>query len=180
LHLLKIQDPSTILLAGDSAGGGMVLSMLVTLRDRGLPLPAGAILLSPWGDLTHSFPSVAGEAPLDYIPSNGFHHKPSSSWPPLNADEYSILKDQIAKNTKPGNTKLMKPASVGVEVRNQARDLDQLAEAKDTDDGSLIKGRAETTYLSLNIDGKEVVLKDQIQVSYLNQLNQCFSRTNRI
>ncbi|KAK5187926.1 hypothetical protein LTR16_009173, partial [Cryomyces antarcticus] len=61
LWLIEQQDPSTILLAGDSAGGGMVLSMLVILRDRGLPLPAGAVLISPWVDLTHSFPSVAGD-----------------------------------------------------------------------------------------------------------------------
>ncbi|OAA64195.1 lipase esterase family protein [Niveomyces insectorum RCEF 264] len=82
LHLLTLHEPSTILLAGDSSGGGMVLSMLVTLRDRGLPLPAGATLISPWVDLTHSFPSVSGDCPLDYIPPYGFHHRPSMAWPP--------------------------------------------------------------------------------------------------
>ena len=60
----------------------MVLSMLVTLRDQGCPLPAGTILLSPWVDLTHSFPSVAGDGVGDYIPPHGFHHKPSMAWPP--------------------------------------------------------------------------------------------------
>ena len=59
MYLLTIQDPTTIILAGDSAGGGMVVSLLVTLRDQGIPLPAGAVLISPWVDLTHSFPSLS-------------------------------------------------------------------------------------------------------------------------
>jgi acetyl esterase/lipase len=81
LHLLdEKHDPNTIILAGDSAGGGMVLSMLVTLRDQGIPLPAGAILISPWVDLTHSFPSLGGDGKMDYIPAHGFVHKPSMSW----------------------------------------------------------------------------------------------------
>jgi acetyl esterase/lipase len=58
----------------------MVLSMLVVLRDQGIPLPAGAILISPWVDLTHSFPSLGGDAKMDYIPPHGFVHKPSISW----------------------------------------------------------------------------------------------------
>ena len=81
LYLLEQKhDPTTIILAGDSAGGGMVLSMLVTMRDQGIPLPAGAILISPWVDLTHSFPSLGGDGKMDYIPSHGFIHKPSMSW----------------------------------------------------------------------------------------------------
>ena len=100
LHLLTVQDPSTIILAGDSAGGGMVMSMLVTLRDQGIPLPAGAILISPWVDLTHSFPSVAGEAPFDYIPQSGFHHKPSAAWPPPNEHELEQLKKLAIEEKK--------------------------------------------------------------------------------
>lgn len=81
LYLLEQgHDPNTIILAGDSAGGGMVLSILVTLRDQGVPLPAGAILISPWVDLTHSFPSLSEDDKMDYIPAHGFLHKPSMSW----------------------------------------------------------------------------------------------------
>ncbi len=43
--------PDEIVLAGDSAGGGLVLSLLLSLRDAGQPLPAAAIALSPWTDL---------------------------------------------------------------------------------------------------------------------------------
>ncbi|MGQ9897922.1 MAG: alpha/beta hydrolase [Acidobacteriota bacterium] len=43
--------PRQLVLAGDSAGGGLTLSTLVRLRELGLPQPAGAVLYSPWTDL---------------------------------------------------------------------------------------------------------------------------------
>jgi acetyl esterase/lipase len=46
--------PEDISLAGDSAGGGLVLSTLLALRDEGTPLPANAVVLSPLTDLTYS------------------------------------------------------------------------------------------------------------------------------
>lgn len=50
--LLK-QDfaPQNIIVAGDSAGGGLALALLLALRDAGQPLPAAAVGLSPWTDL---------------------------------------------------------------------------------------------------------------------------------
>ncbi|MEV4168395.1 alpha/beta hydrolase [Nonomuraea sp. NPDC049709] len=44
--------PEDIVLAGDSAGGHLTLATLLALRDAGRPLPAAAICLSPWADLT--------------------------------------------------------------------------------------------------------------------------------
>jgi acetyl esterase/lipase len=146
----------------------MVVSILVMLRDRGLPLPAGAILISPWVDLTHSFPSVAQDCPFDYIPQYGFHHKPSRSWPPLNAEEHASLRVQIAKQTKLGHTKLMKPASV--EVKRRSRALSQHdGHVKQEDEEALngVDGAEKyqaPTYVAINIDGEEVQLKDQLQV----------------
>ncbi len=46
--------PEQIFLAGDSAGGGLVLALLLALRDRNEPLPAAAVCLSPATDLTTS------------------------------------------------------------------------------------------------------------------------------
>ncbi|MGO4333083.1 alpha/beta hydrolase fold domain-containing protein [Cupriavidus sp. 2TAF22] len=43
--------PGQIVIAGDSAGGGLALATLLALQARGLPLPAGALLFSPWTDL---------------------------------------------------------------------------------------------------------------------------------
>jgi len=40
-----------IVIAGDSAGGGLTMATLLSLRDAGDPLPAAACLLSPWLDL---------------------------------------------------------------------------------------------------------------------------------
>lgn len=40
-----------IVVAGDSAGGGLALAMLISLRDAGVRLPAAAALFSPWTDL---------------------------------------------------------------------------------------------------------------------------------
>lgn len=82
MHLLEAHSPTNILIAGDSAGGNLSLALMVVLRNQGLPLPAGGILLSPWVDLTHSFPSCAAETPSDYIPHTGFQNKPSMAWPP--------------------------------------------------------------------------------------------------
>ncbi len=46
--------PENITIAGDSAGGGLVLSTLLALRDEGTPMPANAIVLSPLADVTNS------------------------------------------------------------------------------------------------------------------------------
>jgi epsilon-lactone hydrolase len=43
--------PDRIVLSGISAGGGMALAVLMAVRDAGLPLPAGAIAMSPLTDL---------------------------------------------------------------------------------------------------------------------------------
>lgn len=60
-------QPHEILIAGDSAGGGLTLAALLSLRDNGDPLPAGSILLSPWADLTLSGKSVETKASQDFI-----------------------------------------------------------------------------------------------------------------
>jgi monoterpene epsilon-lactone hydrolase len=43
--------PGKIVVAGDSAGGGLALAMLISLRDAGIPLPSAVALFSPWTDL---------------------------------------------------------------------------------------------------------------------------------
>ena len=46
--------PENIILAGDSAGGGLCMALTMYLRDHGEPLPGGIIAMSPWTDLTAS------------------------------------------------------------------------------------------------------------------------------
>lgn len=60
-------SPSAIALAGDSAGGGLAAALLLSLRDSGRPLPALAVLISPWTDLTLSGDSYHTRADLDPI-----------------------------------------------------------------------------------------------------------------
>lgn len=56
--LLETYKPEDIIVMGDSAGGGLSLSLLLKLRDLGLPQPLTAVLLSPWTDMTLSGESI--------------------------------------------------------------------------------------------------------------------------
>jgi acetyl esterase/lipase len=47
-------SPKNVVFAGDSAGGGLAVACMVAARDQGLPMPAGAVLFSPWTDLSCS------------------------------------------------------------------------------------------------------------------------------
>ncbi len=55
-----LRPQAAIFVAGDSAGGGLSLSLLVRLRESGLVMPNGSFQLSPWTDLTVSGSSVDG------------------------------------------------------------------------------------------------------------------------
>ena len=55
-----------IVFAGDSAGGNLAVSTLLALRDRGEPLPAGAIPICPWVDLARTGGSLDSHARYDW------------------------------------------------------------------------------------------------------------------
>jgi len=57
--------PGEIAVGGDSAGGNLTLSLLLSLRERGLPLPACGWLISPWSDLTASGATMQSKAAVD-------------------------------------------------------------------------------------------------------------------
>jgi acetyl esterase/lipase len=59
--------PAEIILAGDSAGGGLALALLLRLRDEGQDLPAGAVMFSPYTDLAHTGASIRRNARTDYL-----------------------------------------------------------------------------------------------------------------
>jgi monoterpene epsilon-lactone hydrolase len=58
-------EPGRIVVAGDSAGGGLTLATLLAARDRGMPLPALGVPISPWTDLTLSGESMTSMAERD-------------------------------------------------------------------------------------------------------------------
>src|SRR5438105_14288759 len=58
-------EAAKIILAGDSAGGGLAVSTAIALCDRHLPMCAGIVALSPWADLTCSGESITSRAAVD-------------------------------------------------------------------------------------------------------------------
>src|SRR5262249_7965167 len=58
-------DPRRMAVLGESSGGGLVLAMLLKLRDKGVPLPAAAVALSPWTDLALTGGSLQRNAEAD-------------------------------------------------------------------------------------------------------------------
>ncbi len=65
--LLETVDPRRIVIGGGSAGGNIAAAATLMIRDRGLPLPAGAILLTPEVDLTESGDSFRTNEDLDVV-----------------------------------------------------------------------------------------------------------------
>ncbi|EJT48156.1 hypothetical protein A1Q1_02860 [Trichosporon asahii var. asahii CBS 2479] len=86
-------DPKEIIIAGDSAGGGLTWALLQILRDTpGLELPAGAVLISP-----------------DVIPAYSFIHKPSSLWPPPPTQLTAEMQNNISIRVKEAVHKMRHP-----------------------------------------------------------------------
>ncbi len=50
--------PAQLIVAGDSAGGGLALSLVLAVRDAGWPLPSAVVTFSPWTDLATTGPSL--------------------------------------------------------------------------------------------------------------------------
>ncbi|GAB7345362.1 hypothetical protein MBLNU457_3711t1 [Dothideomycetes sp. NU457] len=56
-----------IVTAGDSCGGHLATSVLLCARDKGLPMPACAVAISPWYDLTHEGPTMKSNADVNML-----------------------------------------------------------------------------------------------------------------
>ncbi|HET6449596.1 MAG TPA: alpha/beta hydrolase [Conexibacter sp.] len=74
-HLLdEGHAPQRIVVAGDSAGGHLALTLALHAAEADLPQPAALVLLSPWTDLTMSGASIASNAALDpFLPPIALH-----------------------------------------------------------------------------------------------------------
>lgn len=182
VYLLKLQPAESIILAGDSAGAGMVLAILCLLRDQGQQLPAGAVLISPWVDLCHSFPSVAADSDRggsDYLPAHGFLHRPSEAWPPL------LPTARTGARTGPVTHSAADPGAGADPAAGPATDpvTDPAADpAKDSAtepgaDPERLRRRRHRRRLHrpapcprVTIDGHEVELHDQIQLYTTNDM----------
>jgi epsilon-lactone hydrolase len=89
--------PSKIVIGGDSAGGGLTLALMTSVRDTREPLPACAWLVSPWVDLQMTGASLAEKAVTDPLISKSYLEELASAYlagadpanplvSPLNAD----------------------------------------------------------------------------------------------
>ncbi|MBV9892629.1 MAG: alpha/beta hydrolase, partial [Chloroflexi bacterium] len=58
-------DPARVVVAGDSAGGGLTISLAVSARDAGIPLPVALVCISPWTDLAGTGDSMRTKAGID-------------------------------------------------------------------------------------------------------------------
>lgn len=58
-------NPARMAIMGDSAGGGLTIAVLVALRDKGIPLPACAVPISPWTDLEGTGGTIKSKADED-------------------------------------------------------------------------------------------------------------------
>jgi monoterpene epsilon-lactone hydrolase len=89
--------PSKIVIGGDSAGGGLTLALMTSVRDTREPLPACAWLVSPWVDLQMTGASLAEKAVIDPLISKSYLEELATAYlagadpanplaSPLNAD----------------------------------------------------------------------------------------------
>jgi epsilon-lactone hydrolase len=65
--------PENIIVSGESAGGGLCLATLLALKERNIPLPAAAVAISPWTDLTCSSDSYRSKNRLSPAPLNSWY-----------------------------------------------------------------------------------------------------------
>ncbi len=87
--LLERNAAEHIAVAGDSAGGGLALALMLQLREERIPLPACAVLISPWTDLSTEHPPTA-DAML-----NAARLKESADWYLGGADPRSPLASPV-------------------------------------------------------------------------------------
>lgn len=157
--------------------------MLIVLRDQKMPMPAGAILISPWLDLTHSFPSMNDGGSDDYLPSYGFMQRPSMSWPPPNAEELGIVTRCAGKILQAINSPPVADSTNSVDERaieeffirqatatTQAGHLEPLPEHHAASFRHHSREPHPGQLLTVKMDGVIVELKDQIHMYTSNEM----------
>ena len=63
--------PTHCFVAGDSAGGGLALAVIMGARDAGLPVPTAGVLISPWADMHMAGASFESNSPTDPMVQKG-------------------------------------------------------------------------------------------------------------
>ena len=127
-------SPDRIVVGGESSGGGLALALLQTLRDEGMPMPAGAVLLSPWTDLLgtgHSVHSLARKDPwlrpagIPIVANRYRGSVPADH--PLVSPLYADLKGLPPLLIHAGNDEILRDDSTRLEARARAAGVEVTA-----------------------------------------------------
>jgi acetyl esterase/lipase len=124
-------SPDRLVIAGDSCGGGLALSLLVSLRDAGEDLPAAAVCLSPWTDLTCTGESWETNAKKDIMLDPGALRESAQVYlgevdprTPLASPLYADLRDLPPMLIQVGSDELILSDATGLAERAQAAGVD--------------------------------------------------------
>jgi len=122
--------PDRIAIGGDSAGGGLTLAVMVSLRESGLPLPACGWCISPWVDMEARGESYATKAAIDPMISReyvlelaGWYLGGTAPRTPLAAPLYADLKGLPPLLIQVGSAETLLDDSIQMAARAGAADV---------------------------------------------------------
>ena len=130
--LLDDNDPARVVLAGDSAGGGLALATLLAARDAGLPLPAAVVAFSGWFDLTLSGASLTGKESVDPVFDAADIQEYANAYLPEGADPSAPLASPLLADLRGlpplllqvGSHEVLLDDSTGLAARAAAADVE--------------------------------------------------------
>lgn len=124
-------EPRNIVVAGDFAGAGLGLSLLVSLRDTNMPLPAAYVALSPWYDLDFTGESYQTNAQLDPVLQEvslrrmaGYYLGENNPRSPLVSPLYAGLRGLPPMFIQVGSDELLLSDALRVAARAKASDVE--------------------------------------------------------
>ncbi|MGH7967034.1 MAG: alpha/beta hydrolase, partial [Candidatus Binatia bacterium] len=127
--------PRLLAIAGDSAGGGLTMATLVSLRDQGLPLPAAAVPISPWSDLTCTNESYTTRAEADPMVVSAdigsmadFYLQGTAPENPLASPNYASLRSLPPLLIHVGRDEVLLDDSLKLHAKAQADGVDSTLE----------------------------------------------------
>jgi len=125
-----------IVVAGDSAGGGLTVATLLALRDRGIPRPAAGVCISPWVDLTCSGQSYSTKAASDPIVApdlitalaEAYVGRDGDRKAPLASPLYADLRDLPPLLVQVGSEEVLLDDALGLGARARTAGVDATVE----------------------------------------------------